>query len=288
MSELLWSEAEYDAYFDRRDASNERARERMTALVAERTRVVGADHLDTLTARRDLLADLIRWRDDALGDGISLTADCLRVLGPDHQVTIAVRALVAAERIEQADVDEPAGDAVRMLASLVEQQTDLLGPAHPDTLRMRLLHVEGIWRDYKLRLGYKSGDRRFEEFEAHAAQWAALVADHVRLLGADHPDTLRCRDKEAMDYCEFGEHDAELRCYTALVADRTRLLGSDHPDTLASRENHLTSLSEVGGKENHALADRLHVDLVTDCLRVLGRDHWTTQSVLSRNDLRSV
>ncbi len=107
--------------------------------------------------------------------------------------------------------------------------------------------------------------------------WGELVADHVDALGADHPDTFACRDEEAAEHCEFGEHDGEARRYAALAADRARVLGPYHPDTLGSRESHLTSLVETGRPEAAAESARARPALIADCVRALGRDHRVTQ-----------
>lgn len=264
---VRWSEAESDAYDERRAAAVERERARRVAVVAASNAAVGPEHPETLAARADLLdycAD--QHLGEVLDDATALERVCLRVLGADHRVSIAVRAVRAVERIES-DAEAPA--AVRTLASLVERQCGILGPADPETLRLRRLLLARTWRHYEL--------AGAGEPETRARQWAELVADHARLLGPGHPDTLTCREQEAADYCEFGAHVPEARHYAALAADRTRLLGATHPDTLRSRTDHVTSLFETGDTADRALWARLHVELVADCVRVLGRDDPRTQ-----------
>ncbi|MEV0282016.1 hypothetical protein AB0I22_37345 [Streptomyces sp. NPDC050610] len=279
---LRWSEAEHEADTERRDALDQREVERLSALAAEASRASGPDHPDALAARRDLVVYARQHPgcvERLLGLADPLAADCLRVLGPDDQVTIAVLAVQAAERLDEYE-ETAAHEAPAVLASLVERQTRLLGPGHPETLRLRRRHVDCVCRAYRLtrRTDHEppgaDGPRRLLRL------WGELAADHAEALGADHPDTFACRDEEAAEYCEFGEHDGEVRCYAALAADRARVLGPYHPDTLGSRESHLTSLAETGRPEEAAESARARPVLVADCVRALGRDHRITQFAL--------
>ncbi|MGW4844514.1 hypothetical protein [Nocardia brasiliensis] len=271
MAGSVWSEEESDAYWERRDAEIEAERVRLAGVVTDASGAVGAEHPDTLAARGELLEFCARQHLESVLDAATdLVRVCLRVLGDDHRVTIAAQAVRAVELIES---DEGPDEGVRMLELLVERQTRVLGPADRETLRLRRLLLGSTWRYHKL--ADSPGD-----LEPRARQWAELVADHVRLLGADHPDTLTCRDEEAADCCEFGAHDQEARHYAALVADRGRLFGVTHPDTLRSRTNHVISLFETGAVDDRALSTRLRDELVADCLRVLGRDDPLTQMAL--------
>lgn len=275
MKELKWSEAEYDALWARRDAVRDRESARLAAVVADLTHSAGADHPDTLLARRDLLLHL--YHHDQHDDAVTtaLIGDCLRQWGPEHQVTIAVQTIHAIHQIEQ--TDDRKREGAETLASLAAAQTRLLGQDHPDTLAQRRVDVHHQCRYFKLTL-LRSREDLGQADVVHSAalmqSWADLVNDFARVLGPDHPGTLACRDEQAADYCEFGDHDLEGRCYAALAADRGRILGPDHPDTLHSRAQHVTSLLESG--EDDAVA-RLRAELVADCLRVLGRDHEVTQ-----------
>lgn len=67
---------------------------------------------------------------------------------------------------------------------------------------------------------------------------ADLVRDHIRVLGADHPDTLFARDWHAFYTAEAGDVAGARDLYADLVRDRTRVLGPDHPDTLHVQNQH--------------------------------------------------
>jgi hypothetical protein len=79
----------------------------------------------------------------------------------------------------------------------------------------------------------------------------ALLADQLRVLGADHPDTLRTRGNIASELGALGRHADALAGHQALLADQLRVLGADHPDTLRTRGN---IASELGAAGRHAEA----------------------------------
>ena len=59
----------------------------------------------------------------------------------------------------------------------------------------------------------------------------------MRVLGADHPQTLTSRNNLAYAYQSAGRLGEAIPLYEQVLADRTRVLGPDHPDTLTSRNN---------------------------------------------------
>jgi hypothetical protein len=63
------------------------------------------------------------------------------------------------------------------------------------------------------------------------------LADSVRVLGADHPDTLTCRSNIAVAYALAGRLAEAIPLLERTLADRERVLGADHPDTHASKTN---------------------------------------------------
>ncbi|MEU8709916.1 tetratricopeptide repeat protein [Streptomyces sp. NPDC048565] len=96
---------------------------------------------------------------------------------------------------------------------------------------------------------------------------AELIADYVRVLGPDHPETLSARHDQARDLGDSGRRAEAARLLAEVGADRARVLGPDHPDTLATRHSHAFHLGESGG---YAEAARLLVDVAADRARVLG------------------
>jgi len=63
------------------------------------------------------------------------------------------------------------------------------------------------------------------------------LADCERVLGADHPNTLRSRNNLAMSYLAAGRTAKAISLLERTLADCERVLGADHPDTLAARDN---------------------------------------------------
>jgi hypothetical protein len=59
----------------------------------------------------------------------------------------------------------------------------------------------------------------------------------VRLLGGDHPDTLRSRNNLAAAYQSAARLDEAIALYEQTLADQVRVFGEDHPQTLTSRNN---------------------------------------------------
>jgi hypothetical protein len=69
---------------------------------------------------------------------------------------------------------------------------------------------------------------------------------HRRVLGRDHPDTLRSATILAVDLRELGEVQAARDLDQDTLEHRRQILGRDHPDTLASAANLATDLRALG------------------------------------------
>ena len=78
------------------------------------------------------------------------------------------------------------------------------------------------------------------------------LAGCVRVLGADHPDTLASRNNLAGAYEAAGDLGRAIPLYEQTLADRQRVLGADHPDTLISRNN-LAYAYEAAGDLGRAI-----------------------------------
>ena len=64
-----------------------------------------------------------------------------------------------------------------------------------------------------------------------------LLTDQVRVLGADHSDTLDARNILAVWLGQAGRIDEALGMFEALLTDQVRVLGQDDPGTAATRAN---------------------------------------------------
>ena len=65
-----------------------------------------------------------------------------------------------------------------------------------------------------------------------------MLAEYERVLGADHPDTLKTRNNLAGAYYSVGRFGEAIELFEQVLDERKRLLGADHPDTL-SGSSHL-------------------------------------------------
>jgi tetratricopeptide (TPR) repeat protein len=100
-----------------------------------------------------------------------------------------------------------------------------------------------------------------------------LLADCERVLGSDHPDTLRTRNNLGAAYWAAGRTAEAIALHEQNLPDCERLLGNDHPQTLMTRSNLAGSYRDAG---RTAEAIALHEQNLTDRVRVLGGDHPDT------------
>jgi len=111
----------------------------------------------------------------------------------------------------------------------------------------------------------------------HAAGYLQrALAVHVRVLGADHPQTLTSRNNLAAAYETAGDLGRAIPLLEQALADRQRVLGADHPDTLGSRYN-LAGAYVSAGDLGRAIP--LYEQALAGCVRVLGADHPQTKLV---------
>ncbi|MFF4617729.1 tetratricopeptide repeat protein [Nonomuraea jabiensis] len=229
-------------------------------------RVLGVDHLDTLSTRNNLAAAYLEAGD--LSRTIPLfeatLADTERVLGPDHPDTLTSRNNLAAAYHAAGDP----GRAVPLLEATLADRERVLGVDHPDTLASRN-NLARVYREAG-KLG-----RTIPLYEA-------TLADTERVLGPDHPDTLTSRNNLAAAYRDAGDLGRAIPLLEATLADSERVLGVDHPGTLASRNN-LAAAYRSAGDLGRAIP--LYEAALGDCERVLGVDHPDT--LASRNYLAS-
>ena len=106
------------------------------------------------------------------------------------------------------------------------------------------------------------------------------LACRVRVLGGDHPHTLRSRNNLAHAYQAAGNLGQAIPLYEQVLADSVRVLGADHPQTLGSRNNLAYAYQGAG---NLGRAIPLYEQVVADSVWALGADH--PQTLGSRNNL---
>ena len=233
-------------------------------VLAERERVLGPDHPDTLTIRNNLAGAY--YSVGRFGEAIELyeqvLADRVRVLGPDHPDTLTVRNNLAGAYKSAGRLAE----AVELFERVLADRVRVLGPDHPDTLAAR----------NNLAGAYYSVGRFGEAIEL----FERVLAERERVLGSDHPDTLTTRNNLAGAYYFAGRFGEAIELFGRVLAERERVLGPDHPDTLTTRNN-LAFAYHSAGRFDEAI--ELYERVLAEQERVLGPDHPDTLTV--RNNL---
>ena len=101
-----------------------------------------------------------------------------------------------------------------------------------------------------------------------------------RVLGADHPDTLRSRNNLALAHRAAGQLNEAIPLFEETLEAQTQILGPNHPDTLSSRNN-LATAYQAAGRLNDAIP--LFEETLEARTRILGPNHPDT--LRSRNNL---
>ena len=184
-------------------------------------------------------------------------------------------------------IDDARDQATRQLADALPDWQD---PAGWPAWRMLLPHIDALAShappdtDTQGTAYLLNGAGLFLNGQGQPARAAGYLqralADCVRVLGADHPQTLRSRGNLALAYEAAGDLGRAIPLLEQALADRERVLGADHPDTLASRNN-LAGAYQAAGDLGRAIP--LLEQALADCVRVLGADHPDT--LTSRNNL---
>ena len=226
-------------------------------VLAERERVLGPDHPDTLTIRNNLAGAY--YSVGRFGEAIELfervLAERERVLGSDHPDTLTTRNNLAGAYYFAGRF----GEAIELLGRVLAERERVLGPDHPDTLTTR----------NNLAFAYHSAGRFDEAIELYER----VLAEQERVLGPDHPDTLTVRNNLAFAYHSAGRFGEAIELFERVLADQERVLGPDHPGTLTTR-NSLAGAYEDVGRFGEAI--ELFERVLADQERVLGPDHPDT------------
>ncbi|MFJ7416494.1 tetratricopeptide repeat protein [Streptomyces sp. NPDC098077] len=201
-----------------------------------------------------------------------------------------------------------ASEELLLRRHVLDAETRVLGPGHPDTLgsrnnlasvlnrlgeyqqaadlhRQNLTDLERVLGpDYPDTLSSRNNLanvlNQLGEYQQAADLHRQNLTDRERVLGPGHPDTLSSRHNLANALFRLGEHRQAVAPLRQNVADLEHILGPDHPHVLGGRHNLASVLNRLG---EHRQAADLHRQNLTDRERVLGPDHPDTLS--SRNNL---
>ena len=104
-------------------------------------------------------------------------------------------------------------------------------------------------------------------------QFLAARQSYTRLLGPDHPDTLRSIMGLAMGYAHIGRDAEAIKLFDETLALQKVKIGADHPDTLWTMHGLAFSRLHLG---QHAEAARLNEETLALRKAKLGPDHPDT------------
>ncbi|WP_435241736.1 tetratricopeptide repeat protein [Streptomyces cucumeris] len=188
-------------------------------VLASRERVLGADHPDTLRSCVALQAalDLLGQDEEAVQLLRRAIAGQRRVLGEDSAETLYSRLLLLEVLPQLGRSDEFDAEV-----HVIEDCERFLSPDHVRTVAARHSYGEGLRV-----LG------RCEEAEPVARR---VLADRIRLQGADHPLALSALSLTARIAYELGKFDEAVAVLQELVERRERVLGLEHPFVVENRQ----------------------------------------------------
>ena len=242
-------------------------------------------------SRRYRLAKYVRRNRAALTTaalvGLALVAGTAASL---WQAVRATRAGALAERREVAARDS-ADEARAVLDFFIR---DVLGSAAPETALGRDLKVSEALAEAEKALGTAFAGQPLAEAGVRAAlvrTYSALGRYDIarshsaraldlrrRLLGPEHPDTLRSSAAEAVLLCETRSkiHEA-IQIFERVLAAQRRTLGPEHHDTLHTMSNMAVALSLSSDYDE---ARKLHNRVLEVQNRVLGPEHRDTLATM--------
>lgn len=100
-----------------------------------------------------------------------------------------------------------------------------------------------------------------------------VLAMRERVLGSEHPDTLRSMTKLAPAYYRQGRYEEAATLERVLLGMRERVLGSEHPDTLTSMISLARAYQRQGKLKE---AEKLYQKALIGSEKIFGVDHTVT------------
>lgn len=276
-------------------------------IVADRTRLLGADHAGVMESREMLAHCRLQSADPkrAAEEFQQLAADRARVFGDDDPATIMSRynAMMAGN----ADCGRFLMRATPSAKTFVAQRIRALGVDHPDILRLRTAmgtvcraandHAAAVAefdaaveasvdqlgtahpKTLRLRADLAVSRALSADTARAISELEDLVDDRTEVSGRDHLDTFMAREHLARSRAQSGDSAGAVSDFERLVAAETKALGRDHPATLAAR--HGLALSRIQNGDHFVAAAELE-QLIADRGRTLGEDN--IQTLLSRRE----
>ncbi|HKN60543.1 MAG TPA: serine/threonine-protein kinase [Candidatus Acidoferrales bacterium] len=160
------------------------------------------------------------------------------------------------------DPSEARGNSITAREILDKASTDVdTGLTKDPELQAQMMHVMGnVYANLGLNPRALSLDQRALEIRR-------------RVLGPEHPDTLRSMNSLASDLIDGGHYAEAEKLDRETLGIRRRVLGLEHADTLTSMNNLADDLAQEG---QYAEAEKLYREALDTQRRVLGPEHPDT------------
>ncbi|KAJ7870703.1 hypothetical protein B0H13DRAFT_2280573 [Mycena leptocephala] len=150
-------------------------------------------------------------------------------------------------------------DAKELELAVLEKRRQVLGDAHPDTLRA----MANLASTYS----HLGKSHKSEELEV------VVLEKRKTVLGDDHPDTLWTMGNLASTYWHLGKFQQAEELQVVVLEKQKHVLGNDHPDTLQAMGNLASTYRSLGQSDK---AEELEVVVLEMRKQVLGDDHPDT------------
>jgi tetratricopeptide (TPR) repeat protein len=227
-----------------------------------RKRVLGPEHLDTLTSMNNLarVLDSQGKYKEAEAMNRQTLARGEKVLGPEHPFTLASMGNLARVLDSQGKYKE----AEAMNRQTLARREKVLGPEHPDTLTS-MSNLAGVL----------DSQGKYEEAEAMNRQ---TLARWEKVLGPEHPDTLTSMSNLAGVLDSQGKYEEAEAMNRQTLARREKVLGPEHPFTLTGMSNLAGVLDSQGKYEE---AEAMNRQTLARREKVLGPEHPDTLTSIS-------
>jgi hypothetical protein len=223
----------------------------------EREQRLGAEHLDTLSARHHLASALL-WQ-GKYAEAEAEYRDVFKLYekrsGPENPDTLRVSQNLAVTFSWQGKYAE----ADTQFRKVNKIQEKVLGPEHPDTLKNRLRLANNL-----------CSQGRYAEAEA---QYRDLLKLNEKVHGPEHPETLYSRSNIAAALAFQGKYAEAETQYREALKLKEKVLGPEHPSTLNTRSNIADVLVSQG---NYIEAEAQAREVLKLRERVLGAEHPDT------------
>jgi serine/threonine protein kinase/tetratricopeptide (TPR) repeat protein len=225
--------------------------------LAERRRVLGEDHPDTLLSIGNLGVYLgaVGKRDEAEPYYREALEKSRRVRGDDHPETLVCIANMGSLLLDKGQYSE----AEPYFREALERRRRVLGDEDPDTL--------GSINDWGALLREQGKLAEAEHYYREA------LAKRRRVLGEEHRRTLSSTNDLAVLLQNQGKLDESVTYFREVTEKKRRTLGDAHPSTLSSIQSLGTVLDLSGHPEE---AESLMREALEKQRRLLGADHAST------------